>query len=41
MRSATLRQLRVFASAATHLSFARAADELHLTAPAVSLMVVR
>jgi DNA-binding transcriptional LysR family regulator len=39
MRSATLRQLRVFASAAQHLSFARAAKELHLTAPAVSLQV--
>ncbi|APV50677.1 LysR family transcriptional regulator [Betaproteobacteria bacterium GR16-43] len=39
MRSATLRQLRVFASAAAHLSFARAAAELHLTAPAVSLQV--
>src|SRR5687768_2823571 len=39
MRSATLRQLRVFAAAATHLSFARAAAELHLTPPAVSLQV--
>lgn len=39
MRAATLRQLRVFASAAAHLSFARAAAELHLTAPAVSLQV--
>ena len=39
MRSATLRQLRVFASAAAHLSFARAAEELHLTAPAVSLQI--
>jgi DNA-binding transcriptional LysR family regulator len=39
MRSATLRQLRVFASAANHLSFARAAAELHLTAPAVSLQI--
>jgi DNA-binding transcriptional LysR family regulator len=39
MRSATLRQLRVFASAASHLSFARAAAELHLTAPAVSLQI--
>ena len=39
MRSATLRQLRVFAAAARHLSFARAAAELHLTAPAVSLQV--
>ncbi|HYC35225.1 MAG TPA: LysR family transcriptional regulator [Usitatibacter sp.] len=39
MRSATLRQLRVFATAARHLSFARAAAELHLTAPAVSLQI--
>ncbi len=39
MRYATIRQLRVFASAAAHLSFARAADELHLTAPAVSLQI--
>jgi DNA-binding transcriptional LysR family regulator len=39
MRSATLRQLRVFAAAAKHLSFARAAAELHLTAPAVSLQI--
>ena len=39
MRSATLRQLRVFTAAATHLSFARAAAELHLTAPAVSLQI--
>ena len=41
MRSATLRQLRVFASAAGHLSFARAAAELHLTAPAVSLQIAQ
>ncbi|QJR15507.1 LysR substrate-binding domain-containing protein [Usitatibacter palustris] len=39
MRSATLRQLRVFAVAAGHLSFSRAAAELHLTAPAVSLQI--
>jgi LysR family transcriptional regulator, low CO2-responsive transcriptional regulator len=39
MRSTTLRQLRVFAAAARHLSFARAAAELHLTAPAVSLQI--
>jgi DNA-binding transcriptional LysR family regulator len=41
MRYATIRQLRVFASAAAHLSFARAADELHLTAPAVSLQIAQ
>jgi predicted transcriptional regulator len=36
LKHATLRQLKVFASVARHLSFARAAEELHLTQPAVS-----
>ena len=35
----TLRQLTVFASVARHLSFTRAAEELHLTQPAVSMQV--
>jgi LysR family transcriptional regulator, low CO2-responsive transcriptional regulator len=39
MRNATLRQLRVFESVARHLSFSRAAEELHLTQPAVSAQV--
>jgi DNA-binding transcriptional LysR family regulator len=39
MKNVTLRQLRVFASVARHLSFARAAEELHLTPPAVSMQV--
>ncbi len=39
MKNATLRQLRVFESAARHLSLTRAAEELHLTAPAVSIQV--
>ncbi|NJD88910.1 MAG: LysR family transcriptional regulator [Betaproteobacteria bacterium] len=39
MRNATLRQLRVFEAAARHLSLTRAAGELHLTAPAVSIQV--
>ena len=39
MRNATLRQLRVFESAARHLSLTRAAEELHLTAPAISIQV--
>jgi DNA-binding transcriptional LysR family regulator len=39
MRHVTLRQLRVFESVARHLSFSRAADELHLTQPAVSMQV--
>jgi DNA-binding transcriptional LysR family regulator len=36
LKHATLRQLKVFASVARHLSFARAAEELHLTQPAIS-----
>jgi DNA-binding transcriptional LysR family regulator len=36
MKHATLRQLKIFAAVARHLSFARAAEELHLTQPAVS-----
>jgi DNA-binding transcriptional LysR family regulator len=39
MRAISLRQLRVFASVARHLSFARAAEELHLTQPAVSMQI--
>jgi DNA-binding transcriptional LysR family regulator len=39
MRNATLRQLRVFESAARHLSLTRAAEELHLTPPAISIQV--
>jgi DNA-binding transcriptional LysR family regulator len=39
MLNLSLRQLRTFAVAARHLSFARAADELHLTAPAVSMQI--
>ncbi len=35
----TLRQLRIFAAAAKHLSLTRAAEELHLTQPAVSMQV--
>jgi DNA-binding transcriptional LysR family regulator len=41
MRHATLRQLKVFTCAATHLSFARAAAELHLTPPAVSIQIAQ
>lgn len=39
MKNATLRQLKVFESVARHLSFSRAAEELHLTQPAVSTQV--
>ena len=39
MKNATLRQLKVFEAAARHLSFSRAAQELHLTQPAVSTQI--
>jgi LysR family transcriptional regulator, low CO2-responsive transcriptional regulator len=39
MKNATLRQLKVFETAARHLSFSRAAEELHLTQPAVSAQI--
>ena len=39
MKNVTLRQLRVFASVARHLSFVRAAEELKVTAPAVSMQI--
>ncbi|MGH8137264.1 MAG: LysR substrate-binding domain-containing protein [Steroidobacteraceae bacterium] len=39
MRNVTLRQMKVFAAVARHLSFTRAARELHLTQPAVSQQV--
>ena len=39
MKNATLRQLKVFESVARLLSFSRAAQELHLTQPAVSTQV--
>ena len=39
MNRATLRQLKVFEAVARRLSFSRAAEELHLTQPAVSLQV--
>jgi len=39
VRNATLRQLKVFEAVARHLSFSRAAEELHLTQPAVSIQV--
>jgi LysR family transcriptional regulator, low CO2-responsive transcriptional regulator len=35
----TFRQLRVFTAAAQHLSYTRAAEELHLTQPAVSMQI--
>jgi DNA-binding transcriptional LysR family regulator len=39
MKNATLRQLKVFETAARHLNFSRAAQELHLTQPAVSTQI--
>ena len=39
LKNVTLRQLRVFEAVARHLSFSRAAEELHLTQPAVSMQV--
>ena len=39
VRSITLRQLQIFAVAARHQSFARTAEELYLSQPAVSMQV--
>ncbi len=39
LRNLTLRQLQIFAAAAQYESFARAAEVLHLTQPAVSMQI--
>lgn len=39
MRHLTLKQLRIFEAAARHLHFGRAAREMHLTQPAVSIQL--
>jgi len=39
MKNATFRQLRVFTEVAKHLSFARAAEALHLSPPAVTMQI--
>src|SRR5574344_156637 len=39
VRNLTLRQLQICVVAARHLSYARAAEELHLTPPAVSMQL--
>ena len=39
LKHVTLRQLKVFEAMARNLSFSRAAEELHLSQPAVSMQV--
>lgn len=39
MKNITLRQIRVFEAVARHASYTRAADELYLTQPAVSMQI--
>ena len=39
LNNATFRQLRVFEAVARHSSYSRAAEELHLTQPAISMQV--
>ena len=39
MKGVTLRQLRVFSAVARQMSFGKAAEELHLTPPAVSMQI--
>lgn len=39
MKNLTLRQIRIFLSAAKHLSFTRAAEDLHISAPAISIQI--
>lgn len=39
MKNLTLRQIRIFICAVKHMNFSKAAEELHVTAPAVSLQI--
>lgn len=39
MKNLTLRQIRIFICAAKHMNFSKAAEELHISAPAVSLQI--
>lgn len=41
MKNTSLRQLKIFESVARHLSYTRAAKELHLTQPAVSMQITQ
>ncbi len=41
LRHATLQQMRLFEAVARHLNYTRAAEEVHLTQPAVSIQVKR
>ncbi|CAG1003988.1 HTH-type transcriptional activator CmpR [Methylophilaceae bacterium] len=39
MKNLTIRQIRIFVCAVKHMNFSKAAEELHVTAPAVSLQI--
>jgi DNA-binding transcriptional LysR family regulator len=39
LKNATFRQLRVFNAVARHLSFAKAAETLHVSAPAITMQI--
>ena len=39
MLNISSRQLRIFISAAKHLNFTRAAEEVHISPPAVSMQI--
>jgi DNA-binding transcriptional LysR family regulator len=39
MRNLTLRQIKIFLSASKQLSFTRAAEEMHISAPAISMQI--
>ncbi len=41
MRQVTLRQIQIFLTAAEHSSFTRAAEELHLSQPAISMQMTQ
>jgi LysR family transcriptional regulator, low CO2-responsive transcriptional regulator len=39
MKNLTIRQIRIFICAVKHMSFSKAAEELHVSAPAISLQI--